>query len=495
MAFYIKAQLHTNSNNFPLKNSSTHLTTKENINGNQKNIINELQKASSHVNFSSENIKLYSSFLSGINTTDKKVNSSSKPLLDSIVTKKASGINYQKEIYNYDNNGNDTTDVVYNWDSINSQWSIYSKIKTIKDINGLIISYESYTWLFGSYFIGGTKYVNTYNSSNKILTNTVYQWNILTSNWLYSAKTENTYDANQNLTTIINYSRDNTLNVWVNSTKSDLNYDTSNKLILETNSEWNTISSNWINSTKDEHNYNTMGNDTLVLGYTWDTGTSVWNTSNKIIYSYDSNSDLTGLELWDWNSTTNSWVGTGKEDFGFNANKQLIVSEIYLWDNTTSSWTGFSKFTISYYTTNHLEQFRITYTMSGGLWVENTEIESIYDGNNNLTIENTYNWNLITSSWNKIRISTYYYTFISTGDPSVNGQNMNIYPNPVSDVLQINGLNSNTTCSIIDINGKIVYKQNNIEKTIDVSSLKEGIYFLQITNRTGTTNYKFIKNH
>ncbi len=71
-----------------------------------------------------------------------------------------------------------------------------------------------------------------------------------------------------------------------------------------------------------------------------------------------------------------------------------------------------------------------------------------------------------------------------------NSSELNIYPNPVKDILTIEGENISTV-EIIDINGRVVKTINNIKssKIIDISSLNQGIYFI----KTGNTVQKLVK--
>ena len=73
---------------------------------------------------------------------------------------------------------------------------------------------------------------------------------------------------------------------------------------------------------------------------------------------------------------------------------------------------------------------------------------------------------------------------------SDNGSLINVYPNPVTDELQIIGytLQNTETIKIFDISGKIVmFSHANI---INVSTLAKGVYFVQVAN---VGNIKFIK--
>lgn len=64
-----------------------------------------------------------------------------------------------------------------------------------------------------------------------------------------------------------------------------------------------------------------------------------------------------------------------------------------------------------------------------------------------------------------------------------------LFPNPVTDVLQITGLPDNgqsLTLEVIDVAGRRLLNQNWNQGTLDVSSLPEGLYWLRIRSENGT---------
>jgi hypothetical protein len=74
---------------------------------------------------------------------------------------------------------------------------------------------------------------------------------------------------------------------------------------------------------------------------------------------------------------------------------------------------------------------------------------------------------------------------------------INIYPNPATDVLNVQN-NSNDTIAAIEIytiNGAKVKEHKGSESitTISVADLQTGVYFVKVTTNNGTSNYKFIK--
>ena len=71
---------------------------------------------------------------------------------------------------------------------------------------------------------------------------------------------------------------------------------------------------------------------------------------------------------------------------------------------------------------------------------------------------------------------------------------LSIYPNPVSSQLRINNANPSINyIEILDVTGKTVKTINSNYKTVNVSDLTKGIYFLQVYTEDGLINKKFIK--
>ena len=90
------------------------------------------------------------------------------------------------------------------------------------------------------------------------------------------------------------------------------------------------------------------------------------------------------------------------------------------------------------------------------------------------------------------------YELILKGDPiSIENEtlsNINIYPNPVSDVLKINGLAVNNKVKIFDVYGKELLNETKFKTNeINISNLAAGIYFVKVENANETKTLKFVK--
>lgn len=81
-------------------------------------------------------------------------------------------------------------------------------------------------------------------------------------------------------------------------------------------------------------------------------------------------------------------------------------------------------------------------------------------------------------------------------DQVVANANINLYPNPATDVINISvtGNNSDMNAEIYNVSGQVVYKaavQNN--SSINISNLPDGMYYIKLNSGTANGTQKFIK--
>jgi hypothetical protein len=495
MAFIVNAQLLGNSTLLPDKTSAGQSTLKTDNNGIHQNIQTKFQKATTHVNFTLENEKLIRSVLSGTKSPIQKIGSATRELLDSIVTKDASGKNINKTSFYYDSNGNDTLEIAYNWEDENMEWQVSSTTKTVKDNNGMITYYESFMWFGNVFYLGILKYESTYNNLN-IQTETSYRWDFFTNNWILDSKTDYFYDSSQNLIRIIYYEMGLSSTDWQETSKTEMEYFANNKLKMETEYLWDNNTSDWINGSKSEHYPNALGNDTVVLSYYWNDNPSGWILSDKLIYTYDGSQRITGITFLELDDDEVELINAFKQEYEFYENGNLKTLSSYMWDSSSGKWEGFHRETITYYASNNLEFIRTSDTWFNDGWQQSSQYESFYNADNNKSLENTYTWNNTSNIWVKQQASTYYYSAgIINENPSHEIQTLSVYPNPASSELHLNGLIQNSRITIVSVDGKTVFSKQHSGKTIDVTSLPDGIYFMQITSKDGKSVHKFIKNH
>lgn len=74
---------------------------------------------------------------------------------------------------------------------------------------------------------------------------------------------------------------------------------------------------------------------------------------------------------------------------------------------------------------------------------------------------------------------------------SLSTNELSVYPNPVFQILNVNGLNTNETVGVFDLYGRLLIKSEQGQEKIDLSNLEAGVYFLKFSEKD--TSIRFIK--
>lgn len=75
----------------------------------------------------------------------------------------------------------------------------------------------------------------------------------------------------------------------------------------------------------------------------------------------------------------------------------------------------------------------------------------------------------------------------------VNKKSVSIYPNPTTEVLNVNVNSKINSADIYDFSGKLVRNVSVSDNKVNVKDLKNGTYVLKVNTEAGSTSHKFIK--
>lgn len=113
-----------------------------------------------------------------------------------------------------------------------------------------------------------------------------------------------------------------------------------------------------------------------------------------------------------------------------------------------------------------------------GTWVENTVKTGGQCGGNLSTTNSTLTGDLHSSP---------------LGTSEVSKSKIQIFPNPVSDVIRISGIDNGHTIQIFNVDGRLI-RTDAFDQKIDVSNLSAGVYVLKITTKSFESHeFKFVK--
>lgn len=85
-----------------------------------------------------------------------------------------------------------------------------------------------------------------------------------------------------------------------------------------------------------------------------------------------------------------------------------------------------------------------------------------------------------------------YYDPLSTGINNLSNISSEIFPNPAHSVINISSEIKTGNFEIIDLTGKVV-SSGKFQNSIDISSLKQGVYLVNINNQNSYSTQRFIK--
>jgi hypothetical protein len=113
-----------------------------------------------------------------------------------------------------------------------------------------------------------------------------------------------------------------------------------------------------------------------------------------------------------------------------------------------------------------------------GTWVENSAVTSGQCGGNLTGTNSTMTGDVHSSP---------------LGTSEVIKSKIQIFPNPVSDVIRISGIDTGQTTQIYNLDGQLV-RSEPFDQKIDVSHLSAGVYLLKITTKNFESHeFKFVK--
>jgi hypothetical protein len=315
------------------------------------------------------------------------------------------------------------------------------------------------TFQYGHYLVTtlpDTNYYKTYDFKHHVFTNGVmntyqYEDNRLpvvsitlsldtsNQNWVNVSKTTNTYTAhNQPLEQIL-YSWQSSTSIWINVLKYDNVYDTNNLLVNTIEYTWNDLSATWTNAFKTTYDYNTSLLPSRMVKESYDTTTYAWDSVQQSIYIYNQFNWLMTIPTQIYIQSNGMWVNSSLILYSYTVDGVQNSATQDLWDTVHSTYittsyqkadsatgklgelynlyvntqtflfTGGIRNTYTYGATgDSLNWVNQQWDVSGGDWVNKSQVNYTYDSHDLLTEKVSQNW--AGSSWLNSSKSDYFYS-------------------------------------------------------------------------------------
>ena len=274
---------------------------------------------------------------------------------------------------------------------------------------------------------------------------------------------------------------------------------------------------------------NAAGKDTSEVGYMYDPDTKGWIPGWRTTYTYNAGGMVTTEISYSWDNEQSNWELISKYVYSY-TNGLETLSEYFMWAET--EWFGFSKtettyypdnqikstidYTLDFFTFGYLKSSMVKYSYSNSVpdtimffdWEDDKWNVSMFDkdnyisGSNQVKSTDSYILSTIKSAsevalFTKESVAIYNYDDDNTGILQNQLAEISIYPNPVTDYLNIFIKNpQNSQFGIYDLQGRLMKSEIilNENTKIGVNDLNHGVYLIRVQNNGNQAVQKFVKN-
>ena len=330
---------------------------------------------------------------------------------------------------------------------------------------------------------------------------TTNRYNYVNNSWKQISELLLTYDVAGNITAMVTRIYNSSTSTWENNRKESYTYDANNFSTRYALSNW--VNGSWVESVKSIYTPHANGMVDEIVKLSRTSASQPWDSTYHFTYSYDNSKNL--IERITYRYNNGSWIESQKIENVFNSSNLKTKAQSFTWssqwdlktefnytldanDNITfaqqdkwvnNQWSPYLRYNNDFDLSVPYNELIVPYWyQENDLW-ENQAIELMLGGN----------WKLVDSL-------NYYYspqTVSSVNELEV--MQINVYPNPVTDLVsfELPNVANNTAIEVYDMKGMLVISKRFNGGTLDVSSLKKGVYYFLITDEVTTYTGKLMK--
>ncbi len=357
----------------------------------------------------------------------------------------------------------------------------------------------------------------TYNSQNLMADEITEYFDEEMKNWYFGEKYNYYYDNNNELVemTVANYYDTE----WIVENKTTYKYDENGNLIEE--NEYYVYEDEIELSDKTEYIYNSSNQIIEEISYSYFMDEMY--TTGKITYEYDNN-NLIEKRIYEYSAENEEFNDINYTAYNYNENNYRETTESFYFDNGSQEWVVESKTDYIYDENgNVIEEIEYGESELTGEYGPNIKTEYTYDydysvddlllpesdeedglfifGLKNMPLKTKLFLNFPVVGWTELGVgmdfffSEKQFQVFGSVEP-ISKSKINIFPNPTTDILNIelenNGINS--SIDIMDLQGKVLYsKELSNTNVVNVKELKTGTYIFLIKDNGNLFGGKFIK--
>jgi hypothetical protein len=400
-----------------------------------------------------------------------------------------------KGYYTYNERGKETgyTEIVFDGE----KWSNSSRTFSNYDENGNLIEFVSQNWNTNEdegNWQDSYRYIYKYNNTNQNTGISFQEWNEEQQTLVDSWNSILEYNNEGLNSRYIRQIWDKTNQTWNNYWQYYNEYHNSGLIQNYLEQTWNTNELEWVNKLRKTYNYNEINlltsSATEINSYnnSWinfNLDTNIYNNFYQNVEYYRKN----------WDTLTNAWVDNLKKENVYD-NDNLKETIIKYWK--IDDWENNLRYEYSYSSNILISELNSEWDKQAELWIPRTlkNFETNVEGN---IISSSYlGWSIGLDDWSYGQKCYFFYSLKPATLIDKENYSISLFPNPTHNTINFFSSNNLNILKIelSELSGKKIfsfYIKGGLE-SIDVSSLKCGVYILSFYDKRGEiNNVKFIK--
>jgi len=260
-----------------------------------------------------------------------RLNQPTETTLDSVIDylfySEVDSIRVTKGVYEYYPWGDWKTDYIWNWDDLSSKWMFFEKVEYVFDTNSIFQSYNVFSWDDTQNDWKNYQHVEfDYDESGNRIKYTSLIWSEESSRWDNQRLTEYEWDDNGNRIKYVSSNGDGNSG-WIPQFKKDYSFNNDGNRTLELSSSWDESLEDWVNGSKREYYYNTFGLRDSSLSYAWETDLPlIWEANKKV--GLNSKSPFSQKRQ---NAFDGFWDMRTKTEYAYDENDLLTTTYLSWW--------------------------------------------------------------------------------------------------------------------------------------------------------------------
>ncbi|MEP7197562.1 MAG: T9SS type A sorting domain-containing protein [Saprospiraceae bacterium] len=284
-----------------------------------------------------------------VNLQDYDVRNNLVSYIDSFLTA-AEVENSYKVTYKFNSNDQEIQNIQSYWSTANSDWYIQERATTSYNADGQesLDLRESYEPISGK-FINSILRTYTYGSQKNLEYYLKDVWDPNSSSWVNDYKVLfYSHLANNYTDSFIIQKYNSTLKVFENQSKFSYTYDGSNRLL--TNSAFNWTLNTWVPERYQIYTYQLDGQVKEYIYQEWDPNSQKLINKQRLSYNYNGNNWLTADYNETWDTTNLSWQFYRKTTHEYNTQGYEIIRNELNFNIIASAWDPGTNFRYHYIT-------------------------------------------------------------------------------------------------------------------------------------------------